>query len=52
MLEFLGVSAISLTAAVAKLEQRSIVESIVNYHALKRHFAGSRWERFFDEDVR
>lgn len=50
VLEFLGVSDISLTAAVAKLEQRSIFESIVNYHALKRQFSGTRWERFFDEE--
>jgi hypothetical protein len=49
---FLGVHPIRMTAAVTKLEQRSLAESIVNYDALKRRFSGSRWQAFFDDEDR
>lgn len=47
--KFLHLPAEPLTAAVGKLEQRSLSDSIVNYRQLKRHFAGSRWALFFED---
>ena len=49
MQQFLGLPAVPLTAAVGKLERRSLSQAIVNYWDLKRHFAGSRWAAFFEE---
>lgn len=47
---FLGVRPVRMRAAVAKLEQRSLAESIANYDALKRRFSGTRWQQFFDDE--
>ena len=47
--EFLEVPIIALSAAVSRLPQRPLPESIANYGALKRRFAETRWARFFDE---
>jgi hypothetical protein len=47
--QFLDLPAVPLTAAVGKLERRSLSQAIVNYWDLKRHFAGSRWAAFFEE---
>ena len=33
-----------------KLETRPLSEAIKNYDSLKRFFAGSRWERYFEEE--
>lgn len=49
---FLGVRPIRMTAAVSKLEQRSLAESIVNYDVLKRRFSATRWRQFFDDEDR
>lgn len=49
LLDFLDVEKVSLSAAVKKLENRPLVDSIANYEQLKQRFAGSRWQRFFEE---
>ena len=45
---FLGVERQQLTAAVTKLETRSLAESITNYASLKRRFSGTCWQHFFE----
>ena len=48
VLEFLDCRAGALAPATFKLEQTSLSERIANYAELKRFFAGSRWQSFFD----
>jgi len=47
--DFLGVEQKSLHAAVKKIEQRRLADSIANYRELKRQFSETRWAVFFDE---
>jgi len=49
VLAFLELPLAPLTAAVGKLETRSLADAIVNYRELKRHFAGTRWAAFFED---
>lgn len=49
VLRFLEVSTLPLRPAVAKLEHRPLAETVSNYRELKDHFAGTRWETFFEE---
>jgi LPS sulfotransferase NodH len=46
---FLGVPAVPLAPAVAKLDRRPLAQAIANYADLKHHFAATRWASFFDE---
>lgn len=48
--EFLGVPVQPTPETrLVKIENRSLSEAITNYRELKDDFAGSSWERFFDE---
>jgi len=47
LLQFLEVTEVPLHAAVSKLEDRSLSDSIENYDELKQAFADSRWKQFF-----
>lgn len=49
ILRFLSVEQHSLQAAVKKLEQRSLRDSIVNYDDLKAYFIDTEWALFFEE---
>jgi hypothetical protein len=47
LLQFLGVAAAPLQAAVTKLEDRHLDASIENYRELAQAFANTRWRTFF-----
>ncbi|MBL8659792.1 MAG: hypothetical protein JNM75_08560 [Rhodospirillales bacterium] len=47
--DFLQLPLAPLTAAVGKLETRSLADAIANYGDLKRHFADTRWAAFFED---
>lgn len=47
--EFLGVEPQKLSSGLNKLSPWPLSESIGNYDALKKHFSGTKWARFFDE---
>lgn len=49
ILQFLDLAPVPLSCGVHKLEKRSLSESIGNYLELKQYFAGSPWERFFED---
>jgi LPS sulfotransferase NodH len=49
ILDFLGVRFRALRAKTRKQNVRSLSEIIENYQELKGQFAGTEWEKFFDE---
>ena len=48
--EFLGVEPIDMHPLSVKQNPEKLCDLIVNYDDLKKHFAGSEWETFFEEN--
>lgn len=51
ILAFLGVSKRKLSSPLVKLNNRLLKDCIRNYSELKRHFYGSKWQHFFDDNT-
>lgn len=47
--DFLGVKRMKLEPDTYKQSQKPLSQAIANYQELKEKFAGTRWEKFFDE---